>query len=202
MNFLFSLGIDLGSSSVKVSLLDLNTGARASSVTWPESEMPIISKHAGWAEQDPNLWWQNTKIAIQKLFHDSKLNPSLVQSIGIAYQMHGLVCIDQDLQAVNLSNIWCDSRAHNIGDSALKLLGEDYCFRHLKNSPGNFTGSKLKWLQQNEPETFKRVFKILLPGDFLAMKLSGKVTTTKAGLSEGILWDYLIEEPAWELLKQ
>lgn len=113
-----------------------------------------------------------------------------IQGIGISYQMHGLVCVDKDLKPLRDSIIWCDSRAVPYGERAFNKLGADYCLSHLLNSPGNFTAAKLAWVRENEPQLFEQIYKIMLPGDYLAMKLSGKANTTISGLSEGIFWDF------------
>ena len=194
------LGIDLGSSSVKVTLFDGENGVTLGDVGWPQDEMPIVSRQAGWAEQDPELWWQHTKTAIGKVCEQTGKKPADIAGIGIAYQMHGLVCVDKAKQTVNLANIWCDSRAVGEGNETFRSMGEAYCFEHLLNSPGNFTAAKLRWLQKHQPEVFARIYKIMLPGDFISLKLSGECTTTTNGLSEGVLWDYQSSQPAWALL--
>lgn len=187
----YLLGYDLGSSSVKVSLLNAATGTLEASASSPTSEMPILSIQNGWAEQDPEMWWENTIRATHQVLKKSEVEPTRILGIGISYQMHGLVAIDKNLQVLRPSIIWCDSRAVEIGDYAYRQLGEKYCQERLLNSPGNFTASKLKWVKDHEPELFARIHKIMLPGDYLAMRMTGEVNTTVSGLSEGIMWDYL-----------
>ena len=189
-----SLGIDIGSSSVKVSLLDIETGKCVASSTNPSSEMPIKALENGWAEQDPQMWWQYVCEGIGKI---GKSNPlSEVKCIGITYQMHGLVCIGGNGRPVRDSIIWCDSRAVGIGNEAMEGIGREKCLSRLLNSPGNFTASKLAWVIRNEAETFATVEKFFLPGDYIAYCLSGDVHTTETGLSEQILWDYKEERRA------
>ena len=188
---MFFLGYDLGSSSIKASLIEAETGRLIASAGAPDVEMDMISPQPGWAEQDPEIWWQNLKIATQKLLKEAQVDIEQIKALGIAYQMHGLVAIDQNLNALRPSIIWCDSRAVEIGDQAFQDLGESYCLKHLLNSPGNFTASKLKWVKDNEPDTYEKIYKILLPGDYLAARMTGEVFTTHTGLSEGIMWDYL-----------
>lgn len=183
-----SLGIDLGSSSVKVSLLDIETGACIASSTNPSQEMPIKALKPGWAEQDPELWWKYVCEGIRKI---SSLYPlDDLACIGITYQMHGLVCLDHKGEVIRDSIIWCDSRAVGIGEKALQELGPQYCLEHFLNSPGNFTTSKLSWVKVNEPEKYARIWKFMLPGDYIAYRLSGNVNTTETGLSEQILWNF------------
>jgi xylulokinase len=184
------LGIDLGTSSVKVSVLDAGNGSLVASAQYPEAEAAIISHHPGWAEQSPNQWWHDVKAAILKLHATGAYKPSDIGAIGIAYQMHGLVLVDSHQNVIRDSIIWCDNRAVALGEKAFETIGHNYCLTHLLNSPGNFTASKLAWVKQNEPEHYAQIHKMMLPGDFIAMKLTGEITTTIAALSEGMFWDF------------
>ena len=184
------LGFDIGSSSVKVSLIDGKKGHVLASSFYPKQEMKITAHQAGWAEQAPELWWENLKLALAEVLYETKINPETIESIGISYQMHGLVMIDKNLEVIRPSIIWCDSRAAKYGDKAFDEIGGQRCLTNLLNSPGNFTASKLKWVKENEPDLFDKVYKIMLPGDYIAMKLTGEVQTTVSGLSEGIMWNF------------
>jgi xylulokinase len=184
------LGIDLGTSSIKVSVVDASTRTCLASAQFPETEVDIISTQTGWAEQSPDLWWEHVKQAILKCNATQLYDPKGISAIGIAYQMHGLVLVDKDQHVLRNSIIWCDSRAIEIGEKAFNEIGEKQCLSHLLNSPGNFTASKLAWVKQNEPEIYERIDKVMLPGDFIAMKLTGEATTTASALSEGIFWDF------------
>jgi xylulokinase len=187
---MYLLGIDIGSSSVKASILNGETGELVGSSYYPKNEMPIIAKQAGWAEQSPDLWWENLKLALREVMAGSNIDSSGIDSIGISYQMHGLVLVDRNQQVLRPSIIWCDSRAAVYGNKAFTDIGEKECLANMLNSPGNFTASKLKWVKENEPELYSRIDKIMLPGDYIAMKLSGEIKTTASGLSEGILWNF------------
>ena len=197
---MFLLGYDLGSSSVKASLVNAKTGECVSSAFFPKKEMEIKSVKAGWAEQDPETWWANMKLATQAVLAESGINPSFIKAIGISYQMHGLVLVDENQKVIRDSIIWCDSRAVPYGEKAFKDLGDDTCLSHLLNTPGNFTLSKMAWVKEHEPENFARAKYYMLPGDYLAMRLTGEAHTTASGLSEGIAWDFKEEAPA-KLLK-
>ena len=186
----YLLGFDVGSSSVKASLVDADSGECAASAFYPESEAPIKAEKAGWAEQDPESWWTYAKMSLKKIMADSGAKGEDIIAIGISYQMHGLVCVDKDLNVLRPSIIWCDSRAVPYGEKAFNELGAEQCLGHLLNSPGNFTAAKLAWVKANEPELFEKVYKFMLPGDYLAMRLSGTVNTTISGLSEGMFWDF------------
>ncbi len=187
---MYLLGFDIGSSSVKASLINGESGDCLASAFYPKQEMKITAVQAGWAEQEPEQWWKNLKLALHDVLSESKADPRSIDSIGISYQMHGLVVVDKNNQVLRPSIIWCDSRATELGDKAFIELGEEKCLANLLNSPGNFTASKLKWVKDNEPELYARIDKIMLPGDYIAMKLSGEIKTTASGLSEGILWNF------------
>ena len=195
---MFLLGYDVGSSSVKASLVDAESGKIAASAFYPKHENTIISLKAGWAEQDPESWWENLKLATTDVLTSVMAGsdrPSIA-AIGISYQMHGLVCVDKDGNLLRHSIIWCDSRAVPYGEAAFKALGKEQCLGHLLNSPGNFTAAKLAWVKENEPALFDRIDKIMLPGDYIAYRLTGETKTTVSGLSEGMFWDFKENRPA------
>ena len=194
------LGIDLGSSSVKASVIDGETGICLATAFYPSDEMKIISLKPGWAEQDTEIWWTNLKSAISDCTGKLGLKKNDIGAIGISYQMHGLVTIDKNHKVLRPSIIWCDSRAVGYGEKAMKALGKDFCLSHLLNSPGNFTASKLAWVRENEPDLFGRIEKIMLPGDFIALKLTGELSTSYTGLSEGIFWDFSRDRVSEELM--
>ena len=187
---MYLLGFDIGSSSVKTSLVNAENGKCVASAFYPKSEAPITAVQPGWAEQDPEMWWTNLKLALADVMATSGAKADEVDAIGISYQMHGLVCVDKNQQVLRPSIIWCDSRAVPFGEQAFKDLGEEQCLKHLLNSPGNFTASKLAWVKKYEPELFERIDKIMLPGDYIAMRLTGEACTTVSGLSEGMFWDF------------
>jgi xylulokinase len=187
---MYLLGYDCGTSSIKATIMDAQNGTVVASVISPEKEMPIIAKQQGWAEQNPHDWWENVKKSTAKVLSKAQVNPSDIKAIGISYQMHGLVCVDKDMQVLRPSIIWCDSRAVPYGEQAAKKIGMQSCLENLLNLPGNFTATKLKWVKENEPDIFSKIYKIMLPGDYIAMKMTGKINTTMSGLSEGIFWDF------------
>ena len=196
----YLLGLDVGSSSVKASLVDAETGKVAADTHFPETEAPIMAVKAGWAEQDPAMWWENAKLALKSIMAETGAKGDDIAAIGISYQMHGLVCVDKEHNVLRPSIIWCDSRAVPYGEKAFEELGAERCLSHLLNSPGNFTLAKLAWVKDNEPELFAKIHKAMLPGDYIAMKLSGEINTTISGLSEGIAWDFKEKKPAKFLL--
>ncbi|RAJ00256.1 xylulokinase [Chitinophaga skermanii] len=197
---MYLLGFDIGSSSVKAALLDAATGKCVATAASPATEMPMHAPQAGWAEQDPNRWWQELVHATTLLHSIHTFGNNDVLAIGISYQMHGLVCVDENLQSLRPAIIWCDSRAVPMGNNALATLGEDYALSHLLNSPGNFTAAKLRWVKENQPELYAKIHKIMLPGDYIAMRLTGEPCTTQSGLSEGIFWDFTTQSISERLL--
>lgn len=196
MNRRYLLGFDVGSSSVKASLVDADTGKCVATAFYPENEAPIMAVKAGWAEQDPKMWWDNAKLSLNKIMSESGATGEQIVAIGISYQMHGLVCVDKNLNPLRPSIIWCDSRAVPYGERAFKELGEELCLGHLLNSPGNFTAAKLAWVKEHEPDIYDKIYKVMLPGDYIAMRLSGTANTTVSGLSEGMFWDFKINKVA------
>jgi xylulokinase len=195
------LGIDLGSSSVKASVIDGESGKCLASAFHPKEEMKIIALKPGWAEQDPEVWWTNLKLSISDCTSQLGKRKNDIGAIGISYQMHGLVVVGKDLKVLRPSIIWCDSRAVPYGEKAMNALGKDFCLSHLLNSPGNFTASKLAWVKGNEPAIFSRINKIMLPGDYISLRLTGEPYTTFSGLSEGIFWDFERNAVSAELMK-
>lgn len=195
------LGIDLGSSSVKVSVIDGESGNCLATAFSPTDEMKIIALKQGWAEQDTEIWWSNLKIAVSKCVLTLGKRAEDIGAIGISYQMHGLVTVDKNKKVLRKSIIWCDSRAVQYGEKALNSLTREYCLSHLLNSPGNFTASKLAWVKENEPELYSSIDKIMLPGDYLAMRMTGEISTSFSGLSEGIFWDFSENRVSGELMK-
>ena len=196
----YLLGYDIGSSSVKASLVSIETGKSVASAFYPDSEAPIKAVNPGWAEQEPDDWWTYLKNVTAKVMQMSGAKGSDIEAIGISYQMHGLVCVDKNGKALRPAIIWCDSRAVPYGDKAFREIGKGQCLTNLLNSPGNFTAAKLAWVKENEPKIYEKIDKIMLPGDYIAMRLTGTTCTTVSGLSEGMMWNFKENEVADFLL--
>ena len=187
---MYLLGCDIGSSSVKASVVDKDSGLTIASEFYPKDEAPIKALRPGWAEQNPDDWWNSLKDAIRGALVKGNIKGSDIEAIGISYQMHGLVLVDKKMEVLRPSIIWCDSRAVSFGERAFKSIGDEQCLKHLLNSPGNFTASKLEWVKEFEPSIYEKIYKFMLPGDYIAMRMTGTISTTISGLSEGIFWDF------------
>ncbi len=198
---MYAIGFDLGSSSVKASIVAIDNSQVIATGKFPDFEMPIQAKKLGWAEQNPEMWWQNVCTLTQTLLKENHIDSLNIKSIGIGYQMHGLVLVDKNKNVLRPSIIWCDSRASSIGEQAFHDLGSEYCLGHLLNSPGNFTASKLKWVKENEPDIFAKIHKWMLPGDYIAMKFTGEILSTSSGYSEGMFWDFKNNKPSTVLME-
>ena len=198
---MLSLGYDIGSSFIKCTFLDCHTGKAVARGSYPAEEMKIATPRQGWAEQNPDDWWSYVVRMTKNVMREKSIKGTSVGAIGISYQMHGLVLVDDRQKVLRPSIIWCDSRAVDIGRKAFSDLGEQFCLSRLLNSPGNFTASKLRWVREEEPDTYKRIHKAMLPGDYIAMRLTGEIVTTVSGLSEGIYWDFSKNALSKELLK-
>ncbi|SDQ19075.1 xylulokinase [Flagellimonas zhangzhouensis] len=199
---MYWIGYDIGSSSIKAALIYEHDGGVLAVEQFPKKEMPIVSEQKGWAEQDPELWWQHVCTVTKTLIEHNGISKDDIKGIGISYQMHGLVVVGRNLKPLRPSIIWCDSRAVAIGENLFHSAGTEKCVEHVLNSPGNFTLSKLIWIKENEPEIYNRIYKFMLPGDFIALKLSGECVTTPSGLSEGIMWDFKNNTLATWLLEE
>jgi xylulokinase len=197
---MYLLGYDSGTSFIKAALLDAQTGKVVASASYPSREMPIISKIPGWAEQEPQVWWEAIKKVTAIVLKAAHVNAADIKAIGISYQMHGLVCVDKNKNVLRPSIIWCDSRAVPYGQKATNAIGDKKCLEVMLNHVGNFTAAKLAWVKENEPKSFERIDKIMLPGDYLAMKMTNRIMTTRSGLSEGILWDFKNKKLADEVM--
>jgi len=197
---MYYLGYDIGSSSIKAALVNANTGKSIAVLSEPKTEMEMIAQKNGWAEQHPDDWWKHICNVTKKLVSENNISSADIKGIGISYQMHGLVVVDKNGAPLRNSIIWCDSRAVKIGEKAFNEIGNDKCAEHLLNSPANFTASKLKWVKDNEPDIYSKIHKFMLPGDYIAYKLSDTICSTVSGLSEGILWDFINQKPASWLL--
>src|SRR3954464_172282 len=116
----YLLGLDIGSSSVKCSLVETESGTSIAATLSPKEEMPMLALKPGWAEQDPDMWWEHAVIAIKNCIAQAAIDAKAVIAIGISYQMHGLVVVGKDHKPLRPAIIWCDSRAVQAGEKAFQ----------------------------------------------------------------------------------
>lgn len=197
---MYYLGIDVGSSSIKFAIVSIETGEGLGIIKEPKKELSVKAQKPGWAEQDPQEWWKLTCTGIKRILKETQIQKEQIKGIGIAYQMHGLVVVNKKGKVLRNSIIWCDSRAVEIGEKAYHDLGKPHCNSNFLNSPANFTASKLRWVQEKEPELYGQIDKFMLPGDYLAFRFSGEINTTISGLSEGIFWNFKTDTIANKIL--
>lgn len=193
---MYLLGYDIGTSSVKASIVEAQTGQCIASASAPDTEAPVKSLNTGWAEQWPGSWWTYLKATTEHVLKKAAIDAEDIKALGLSYQMHGLVCIDKNRNVLRDAIIWCDSRGVPYGEKAADDLGRELCLSHLLNMPGNFTATKLAWVKEHEPEIFDKIYKVMLPADYIAMLMTDEICTTPSGLSEYILWDFKEDSPA------
>ena len=156
----------------------------------PPRRCPLQRRAPGGRSRTPRSGGKNVVAAARQIRQKAGRAFEAVSAIGISYQMHGLVLVDGAGKVLRPSIIWCDSRAVETGEKAFHRIGAEVCLSRLLNSPGNFTASKLAWVRENEPGVFAKAVKAMLPGDYIALCMTGEIRTTPSGLSEGILWDF------------
>ena len=166
MNF---IGIDVGTSSIKALLVDPYGKVLASS----NPEYPFQTPAPLQAETDPEVWWDATCRALQKLLEST--DPGLVKGVGLTGQMHGLVLLDKKGNPLRPCIMWNDQRSFKECEEMTKIIGESEVLRITGNPIlAGFTAPKLRWVEKNEPEIFAKISKVLLPKDFIRYRLTGE----------------------------
>ena len=181
---MYYIGVDLGTSSVKLLLMD-DDGNIVNTVT---KEYPISFPKPGWSEQNPTDWYEKTVEGIKELI--SNIDSSKVAGISFGGQMHGLVILDENDNVIRPAILWNDGRTTKECD----FLNNEYGKDKLTNNTANiafagFTAPKILWLKENEPDNFKKISKIMLPKDYLAYRLSGEFCTDVSDASGMLLFD-------------
>ena len=184
----YYVGIDLGTSSVKVLLLS-EDGQTVSSVT---REYPLYFPHSGWSEQNPEDWYNQTIDALRELLKD--IDSKSVRSFSFSGQMHGLVMLDENDNVIRPALLWNDSRSQAQTDNL--NLDKDYLLDNTANIAfAGFTLPKLLWVKENEPENFTKISKIMLPKDYVAYRLSGSLCTDVSDASGTLYFD--VKDRSW-----
>lgn len=199
---MYLLGFDIGSSSIKGALIDAESKKTIRVVSAPDREMPIDSPDRGFAEQDPEMWWKYVCRCSNMLMEHHPEAKNRIGAIGLTYQMHGLVLTDDEGKVLRSSVIWCDSRAVSTGRELEEKLDANAFLGSHYNVPGNFTFSKLRWVQKHQPDIFEQSEKFMLPGDYIAFRMTGEIRTSYTGLSEAILWNFKEGKANEDLLRQ
>ncbi|URZ18007.1 xylulokinase [Clostridium felsineum] len=189
MNF---LGIDLGTSSVKLVVMN-EEGEITTSVS---EEYGISYPKPGFAEQNPDDWWKGTKIGINKLINEKGINLLDIAGISFSGQMHGLVALDENGKVLIPAILWCDQRTGKQCDYLNKEFGQDKLSKYTGNMAlTGFTLPKVLWVKENKPEIYKKIAHIMLPKDYISYKLTGKFASDVSDASGTLMFD--VENRKW-----
>ncbi|MCI9422442.1 MAG: xylulokinase [Dorea sp.] len=190
------IGVDLGTSAVKLLLMDGDGKIRKI----VSKEYPLYFPHAGWSEQKPEDWFTQAMEGIKELV--SECDRSQVAGISFGGQMHGLVALDKEDRVIRPAILWNDGRTGAETDYLNQEIGKDKLSRYTANIAfAGFTAPKLLWLKKHEPQNFDRISKIMLPKDYLAYCLSGSFCTDVSDASGMLLMDVKNRRWSEEMLK-
>lgn len=180
------IGIDLGTSSVKLLLMNAD-GTILSSLS---KEYPVSYPKPGWSEQDPEDWLRQTLGGLKELLDRKEADKEQIRGIGIGGQMHGLVALDEKDQVIRPAILWNDGRTEAETEYLNTVIGTYHLSEYTANIAfAGFTVPKILWMQKNEPENFERIRKIMLPKDYLVYMLTGAFTTDVSDASGMLLLD-------------
>ncbi|WP_136689820.1 xylulokinase [Halorhabdus amylolytica] len=178
------MGLDLGTSGVKI----LVTDADGEVVATTTEEYPLYQPEVGWSEQNPAEWWDATVAGIEAVLDDPAVDPGEIEGLGLTGQMHGSVFLDGDHEVLRPAILWNDTRTSEQCAEIEERVGEDRIIELASNPPfEGFTAPKILWVQEHEPEVFERTEKILLPKDFIRLKLTGEFATDVSDASGTLL---------------
>lgn len=184
------VGIDLGTSAVKLLLMDAS-GKIEKIVS---REYPLSFPHPGWSEQNPEDWYDKSLDGLRELLADC--DKSQVAGISFGGQMHGLVILDKDDQVIRPAILWNDGRTTEETDYLNQVIGKDKLSAYTANIAfAGFTAPKILWVKKHEPENFAKIAKIMLPKDYLAYRLSGTFCTDASDASGMLLFD--VQHKCW-----
>ena len=170
----YILGVDIGTSGTKTVLFDEN-GTALSSATY---EYPLYTPQNGYAEQDPEDWWNASVHGISDVIAESGIPASEIKGIGLSGQMHGLVMLDADCKVIRKSIIWCDQRTSAEVAEITSKVGHEKLVEITANPAiTGFTAAKIMWVKNNEPQNYEKCRHILLPKDYIRFRLTGEFAT-------------------------
>lgn len=182
----YLIGIDIGTSGTKTVLFDQKGNSVASALR----EYPLYQPYNGWAEQDPEDWWNAVCGTISEVILKSGVDAAEIKGVGLSGQMHGAVLLDKDHKVLRKSIIWCDQRSTAECEEITNIIGAKRLIEITANPAlTGFTASKILWVKNNEPEVFEKVEKILLPKDYIRFRLTGEFATEVSDASGMQLMD-------------
>lgn len=186
------LGIDLGTSSVKIIVMDEN-GKVIENVS---KNYDVSYPHVGWAEQNPEDWWNSTKEGIKELVNGGSIKAEDINGISFSGQMHGLVLLDKKDEVLMPAILWCDQRTQKQCDYLNNEFGQDKLSEYTGNKAlTGFTLPKILWVKENRPEIYKKIAHIMLPKDYISFKLTGKFSSDVSDSSGTLMFD--VENRKW-----
>ncbi|MGE5677394.1 MAG: xylulokinase [Pseudomonadota bacterium] len=183
---MYYLGIDLGTSSVKVLAIDDNNEIAGESTR----EYPVFFPQDKWAEQDPKDWWEQTVLAVRELVQKLSIPEGQVRAISFSGQMHGLVALDGDNRVLTPAILWCDQRTQEECNEITDFFGQERLGLYTGNKAlTGFTAPKLLWVKKHLPHIFTEIRHILLPKDYIRLMLTGEYATDMSDASGMLLLD-------------
>ncbi|UCG12457.1 MAG: hypothetical protein JSU72_18535, partial [Deltaproteobacteria bacterium] len=194
------MGIDIGTQSTRAALLDLDGHVVASDSTSQEMHTP----RPGWAEQDPQIWWDNAVANIKRTIDQAEVSPQQILGVGVSGQMHGTVPISAEGGLLSHGvQLWCDKRSAELVDDFKAKPEAANAYRTAGSPPvANWFGFKIKWLKVHQPEIYRQAWKFILPKDFINFRLTNSVATDHSEASGSFLMDVGTEDWSEELAQQ
>jgi xylulokinase len=195
----FLLGLDIGTSGVKALIMD----EKAEKITTSTVEYPLKTPKVNWAEQEPTDWWNGTVEAIKQVINKSSVDPKGIKGIGLSGQMHGLVALDKEYKVLRPAILWCDQRTGKQCQYITEKIGAERLIDLVSNPAlTGFTAGKLIWVRENEPEIYEKIYKILLPKDYIRFRLTGEFATEVSDASGTLFLDVKKRKWSDELLDE
>jgi xylulokinase len=194
------LGIDVGTGGTRALVVDQSGHILAAAT---EEHLPFASPQLGWAEQDPRDWWRAATVAIRKALQLANVSPASIACVGFSGQMHGAVLLDERDEVIRPALIWCDQRTQAQCDELRNIFGERRLIELTCNPPlTNFTLTKMLWVREHEPQNWVRVRKVMLPKDYVRLRLTGESAIDVADASGTLMLNVAKRQWAGEVLEK